>query len=303
MRSTAAVLLAILSLAACSEETAGSQPGRSRPVVYTTLYPVHYFAQRIAGERVEARCAIPASADPLHWLPDRATIEAMQAADMLVLSGAGAEPWMFSVSLPQARVVEAAKELHDHFLEIENAVTHSHGTGGTHTHHGVDPHLWMDPLLAKAQARAIAAGLILLVPAAKAELEGNLRALERDLDGLHERFAALGPQPEREVLVAAHAAYDYLAKRYGWRMLNLDLDPGAALGEADLAAVRARLHNVRARVILWGEPPIPQLAAQIEALGLRGIVCEPCERLPAAGAPDYAAAMRANIERLAAVWR
>ena len=38
-------------------ETQTSRPARGKPVVYSTLYPLHYFVVRIAGDLVDAELA------------------------------------------------------------------------------------------------------------------------------------------------------------------------------------------------------------------------------------------------------
>lgn len=294
--------LLLILLAACAPEAAptSGDAARSRPVVLTTLYPVHYFAQRLAGSALDVRCVVPATADPLHWRPDRATLATMQDADLLVLSGAGAEPWLAQVSLPDSRVLEAAAPLAEHWLRFATT-THSHGAGATHTHAGIDPHLWMDPVLAGRMVVTIMVRLRGLVD--DATIAERERALQADLSALDARCRALGPQPDGEVILASHPAWDYPARRYGWRLRNLDLDPATPLTEAALAALRTQLADTPARLVLWETPPTAAVAAQTAQLGLRDVVFAPCETLPDTGAPDYLAAMNASLDRLAEVWR
>ena len=198
-------------------------PARDKPLVCTTLYPVQYFAERIAGDLAEVECVVDPGADPLHWRPDRAMIQLLQGADLVLLNGAGAEPWLFQVSLPMTRVVETAGPLSEQLIQIEDAVTHSHGPGDTHTHEGTDPHTWTDPKAAKVQAEQVLAGLLTVLPDQAEKLKIRHDELAAELGALHDSFAALGNVPEGETLVASHPAYNYLARTHGWPIVNFDL--------------------------------------------------------------------------------
>lgn len=298
------VLLAAAALCASCSEEAGAEPrtARATPLVCTTFYPVHYFAERIAGDLAEVHCLVPGDEDPLHWRPDDASIQRMQEADLVLLNGADAEKWVFSLSLPTSRTIHTADVFKEDFVLTEG-VTHSHGAGDAHTHHGVNPHTWMDPGNAALQAERVRAGLERALPDHREQLIANHRVLTSDLDALLERFTTLGPQPDGEVLVASQPAYDYLARRLGWRVVNVDLDPTAAPDAKDVAAVRERLGGASTRLVLWEREPVASWSKALAELGLRGVVVTPCESQPGAGEPDYLAAMQANANRLQSVWR
>ena len=88
-------------LGGCNGEDKPDSPDRrAKIVVYTTFYPMTYFAQRIGGEHVEVVCPLPQDADPISWMPGANTIQAYQKADLIVINGAQFEKWLDKVSLP-----------------------------------------------------------------------------------------------------------------------------------------------------------------------------------------------------------
>ena len=280
------------------------QSQRTRPLVCTTLYPIHFMAERIAGElrdRIDLECVIPAGVDPLHWRPDDAAIQRMQSADLLLLNGADAERWAFTLSLPSSRTLRTAKAFKKTFL-VSEGVTHSHGSGETHTHHGIDPFTWMDPRNASVQAEEIATGLQRLLPDHEEQLRQNYLALSRQLEALGKELDALGARPDGGAIVGAQPVYGYLARRLGWQMVDLDLNAAVAPIDLDLEQARAQLGGVTARILLWDREPVAEWRRALEQLGARGVVFEPCTAQPAAGGPDYLAAMRANVARLRDAW-
>lgn len=269
----------------------------AKPQVYTTFAPTTYFVRRIAGEQVDVVCPLPADGDPIFWMPSGETIAAYQKADLIVVNGAGFERWVEKVSLPTSRIVDTAAPLADQWLKYEGAVTHSHGTAERHSHEGVDGHTWLDPNHAKVQAAEIRDALIGLLPQAAEEFRANYAALAADLDeldrSLREVSQTLGDTP----LLASHPAYNYLARRYGWNLTNLSLDPAVMPDAAALDEIRQALAAAPSRVLLWESPPTDEMVARFrEDLGLTSVVFSPCEVLEEG--QDYITAMRENVARL-----
>lgn len=61
--------------------------------VHVVNYPLYYFAERIGGVRVHVEFPAPADIDPAFWSPDADTVAGFQAADLILLNGAGYAKW------------------------------------------------------------------------------------------------------------------------------------------------------------------------------------------------------------------
>jgi len=295
----------LVLLPACGKQEAESTTAagaRARPVVYTTFYPTAYFARRIGGDHVEVECPVPEGEYPTFWLPSPEVIAAYQAADLVILNGATYEKWAKAVSLPLAKVVETAKPFDAELLRFKNAIVHSHGPHGKHSHTGVDGHTWMDPIQAKMQAGEIRKALGRLLPEADADFQKGYEALAADLDGLDAGLRALGKPAQGLALFASHPAYNYLARRYGWTVVNFGLDPAGKLTQEQFAKIKAKLAVQPAQAMLWEADPLPETAARLhKELGLTSITFSPCELLSAKEREeglDYLAVMQANVKRL-----
>ena len=62
---------------------------QERISVVSVNYPLHYFATRIGGDLVDASFPVPADIDPAFWKPSGDDVAQIQAADLIVLNGAG----------------------------------------------------------------------------------------------------------------------------------------------------------------------------------------------------------------------
>jgi len=280
------------------------------PEVVTTFYPTRYFAQRISGGLVRVDCAVPPDADPIFWQPDRAGIERMQRAGLIVVNGAGYEQWLATAALPLSRLCDTAANFEGEFISYE-AVHHSHGAGGEHSHEGVDGHTWMDPVNAARQAEAISIAMARRWPQHEKAFRDNHLSLGADLAALAARFEALRIGTDAARIVATHPAFNYPAKRYGWPLKNVDLPPHEPPTPAAVESLRARIASYGPAnvVLLFESEPIPEVRASVLGAGAgpRGgvqvVVFEPAEVIsPAreAAGENYLTIMHANIDRLAA---
>lgn len=299
VRSLFLVLAGPLALASCRAEK--PEPSAKERAVLASFYPLAWFAQRIAGEAVDVGCPVPPEADPAVWRPSRDDVLALQGATLVLVNGASFERWLDEVSLPEGRVVDTSRGFADRFLK-HRAVTHSHGPGGEHTHEGIDGHTWLDPHNAKLQAQAVHDALARAFPEHAATCAKGLAALHADLDGLDAALQALGPRLAGTKLVASHPAWGYLAARYGWTLVGVDLDPARAPTADEQDRLRGARGDAQA-IVLWESEPDPRARDAVAALGIANVVFSPCETLaPAAVAAgeDYLTVMRANVARLEA---
>ena len=225
----------------------------------------------------------------------------LQAADLVVLNGADAERWVTKASLPAARVVDTCRELAAELIVTLKDVSHRHGPGGAHAHDGFDPHTWLDPVLATRQAKEVLRGLLRFLPRHEGALQARFDALAFELDAVDRSLRGLGTQPGDEVLFASHPAYDYLARRYGWRVVSFDLDPGEAPSEETLGRVAAQRGKTPGRFLMWESQPVAEAEVAFERLGLTSIVVSPAETLDAAprqAGVDFLSVMKANVDAL-----
>src|SRR5262249_29408250 len=139
----------------------------------TSNTPLACFATRIGGGQGTVTMPAPKDQDPAFWSPPIEDVLKMQKAGLLVLNGAGHEPWRARTTLPEAKVIETADRFKNKWIEVKDAVTHSHGTTGAHTHKGTSFTTYIDPMLAIEQAQAILDALKKARPAQTKAFEAN----------------------------------------------------------------------------------------------------------------------------------
>lgn len=254
----------------------------------------------VGGERVAVTSLVGPDADAHVFAPTPQDAVRIARARLVVVNGLGFEGW-------QQRLVQAAR-YQGEVLVASTGVKprgHAHEGGDDHEHGHLDPHAWQDPQNVMLYVANIAAALARVDPKGAAIYRANAagyQLLLRELDAwAGARFAAVPVNQRRAV--TAHAAFDYLAARYGLRLsalqaLSTDSEPGArAMGElvrrmrADgtTAVFAENLHNARLLRQLAGEAGVT-VGGKLYADALSS---------PRGPAPTYLALMRYNVEQLA----
>lgn len=291
------VALLLLIMVGCSKDTSTPDSGEIERVIYTTFHPTHTLTERLVGDLIPVECPLPEGTDAKNWHPPRDVVAKYQSAALIVVNGADFDHWVSHASLPGSRVVDTCRSFEDEFIYYET-VTHSHGEGGEHSHQGIDGHTWLDPLNAKRQAGAISEALERAFPEHAADFKANAIELAGELDALDDRFRSITPRLQSVTLLASHAAYDYVARRYEWGLTNLDLDPEAELDDDAIPAGEGK------RLMLWESPPLDATIARLrDEHGIDSVVFSPAENIPAderAAGADLISIMNDNLDRLEA---
>lgn len=270
--------------------------------ILTTTYPLAYFAERIAGGLVRVACVVPAGEDPAAWTPPRDALKRLQDGELIITNGATFEEWVPTASLPAARTIDTARVFKSEFITLK-AVTHSHGPQGAHTHAGTDGHTWLDPVNAVRQAEAILRAMQKRWPQHEKAFGDNFAALAADIKSTC--TLAVDAAALRSVtILASHPAYNYLARRLGFPVANIDLPPDAEPTSEQWAALKAALppasstSAARPAIVLFESEPLPSTATFLRTQwGVQPVVFSPAETR-ADGDPDYLATMHDNFRRL-----
>jgi zinc transport system substrate-binding protein len=223
-------LLIALLLTGCSEDTREETNNPDVLQVYTTVYPLQYFAEQIGGEHVEVTSIYPPGADEHTFEPSQKDMMEIADADVFFYVGLGLEGFVEKVkgTLQNENVVlhSAGDQIHldDEVHEAEHGEDeehHDHSDEDGHDHGGVDPHVWIDPIYAKALAESIKNQLSEQLPVHSETFEQNYEKLATDLDQLDSEFTALVETAKHKEIIVAHSAYGYWEKRYGIKQMSI----------------------------------------------------------------------------------
>ena len=295
-RLVSIVLLAALLpgvLGACGVGGAG---GSRKPTVVTSFYPLFFFTGAIAGDRMAVRNLVPAGAEPHDWEPSPKDTAAIKDAKVFVYNGAGFEAWV-------PNVLDAAKSRDRVDVEATRGLQLVPPPPGEEAaEFPNDPHTWLDPVLAGEMAARIKDALVGADPEGRAVYERNLAALQGRLQELHRRFEAGLGGCARDEIITSHAAFGYLARRYGLEQIAVEgLSPDAEPTPARVAAIADTARARGATHIFFETLVSPRIAETIaREIGAQTLVLDPLEGLDegAGENEDYFTVMAANLANL-----
>ena len=287
-------------LAGCSE--AGDEPPWVNPG--SDVLPLHvgainaplaYFAERLGGEKVLVTQLAPAGEDPAEWIPGPEDVLEMQGMDLILLNGAGYEPWLDQVSLAADKLVDTSGGLQEELIFTES-VTHQHGPQGAHSHGASAFTTWLDPLLAIGQARAISTAIGAVISESGVKNAQRLAALEADLMQLHEDWELAVEPLQGEVVMFSHPVYQYFERRYAVNGESVHWEPDEAPDASQWVAFEELLNERPTTVMIWERQPLATSVMKFSALGIRLAVIDPAGNTGSNA--DYLSIQRANVESL-----
>ena len=214
------ILLAAIGLAiiatSCTENyasTDGDLDGSATVRVVASMYPLGYFTSQIGGDRVQVDEVVPSGGDAHDFEPTPGDLRKIAGADMIVYNGLGFESWIDAVldagDAPDIAVQASSSSVARHF-ESNDIAKDSHDD-----HEDIDPHIWLDPVLAITQARAITEGLVKADPDGSAVYLANSDDLVDRLTGLDGLFTSRLGSCSRDTFITSHDSFNYMAARYG----------------------------------------------------------------------------------------
>jgi zinc transport system substrate-binding protein len=260
-------VVVVVGLSGCG--SGGSGGGTS---VVAAFYPLAYAAEKTGGNGYRIENLTPAGAEPHDLELSPREVGAIESAAVVLYLSHGFQPAVSkAVERARGKRVDALAG-----LPLRND----------------DPHVWLDPVMFERVVRKI--GIALQRPAGPAVAE--LKQLDRAYrKGLH--------NCARREIVTSHAAFGYLAARYGLRQVAITgTAPESEPSPQQLTHVVDVVRRTQATTV-FSEPLVsPRLAETVaREVGARKATLDPIEALTAdeeKRGDDYVTLMQRNLTAL-----
>ena len=289
--------IAILALftAACGEKTSTSEQSSNVTdtlSVYTTVYPLSYFTERIGGDFVEVSSIYPPGANEHTFEPTQKDMMKLADADLFFYIGLGLEGFVENakktlanedvtmiatanqVSDEQLAIStghthdetaeadhdhdhEATEETHDHEVESHNHEDHDHGD--------VDPHVWLSPVISQDLALSIKNALVEKMPEQETTFTANYETLVNELQNLDEQFKTMAEEASEKTFFVSHAAFGYIAGEYGLTQIPIaGLNSQTEPSQKELTTIVDKAKELGIEYILFEQNVSSKLAEVIQ---------------------------------------
>ncbi|MEV6613923.1 metal ABC transporter substrate-binding protein [Streptomyces sp. NPDC051051] len=309
MALAAVTALGLGTLSACSTDSAAAG-GTGKFDVVASFYPMAFLAERIGGDHVNVTSLTEPGQEP-HDLEisarQRTQLEKSDAALFLkglqpsvdeAVTQSGIRTKIDATTL--TTLEEHGSEVGGHAAEHED----EHAAEDEHEHEetgGKDPHIWLDPVKYAEVAEGVGKAFEKADPDHAADYRKNTADLVTELGALDTEFKNGLAATKTKVFITTHAAFGYLAERYGLTEEAISgLDP-----ESEPSAARVKELEKMAKAdgvtTVFYETLVSDKTARTVArdANLETDVLDPVEGITdKSRGTDYFAVQRANLKAL-----
>ena len=227
--------------------TSGCAAPRERAQIVATTLPVYEFTTLLCqGTPLGVTWLVTENVSCLHdYSLQVDQMRAVEAAELVVLSGAGLEDFLTDV-IGDKSCIDSSKGI----TLLAGGHDHDHGHEHEHSHdHEADAHIWLSPANAAIMAENICAGLTARYPQYADIFAANLEALrQRIMQVQADGEAQLADLSCRE-LITFHDGFSYFAEAFSLTVLEaVEEESGSEASAAELKHLitLAREHNLPA---------------------------------------------------------
>lgn len=322
------LLLLLLSAAGCSQPTlTPTSEGQNPPPqtkqlkVVATFLPVYWFTKAVTGDKAQVEILVPPGAEVHEYQATPAAVGAIASAGVLVKNGLGLEEFLQATvknaGNSQLKEIDASKGIQaiEEISPVEKPVGNAGEKQGKdehsdedhdhkhHEHKAGNPHVWLDPVLAKQQVENIRDGLIAADPKNQATYKANAAAYIQQLEQLDSQFKQRLQKYPNCTFITFHDAFPYLAKRYNLKQVAVVKIPETSLSPQDVKKTVDTVKQYQVKALL-GEPVTDNKLLQTLSQDLK-LTLYPLNSLES-GPLDpqhYFTAMQANLQTLESACR
>lgn len=209
---------------------------------FVSILPQQYFVQRIGGDRVNVNVMVKPGQSPETFEPSPKLMSLYSKADVY-----------FTIEMPFEQVwIDRVASLNQR-VSVVNTQPHSDSQSPLlphqHSRNKFDPHTWLSPVLAIAQAKVIVHELSRLSPEDKELFFSNYKELERELNVLDDELSRLFDARNGLNFVTFHPAFSYFAQQYSLTQLAIEVE-GKEPSAKQIAQIVNRIQDKNVAYIL-----------------------------------------------------
>ena len=275
MKKTVTLLvtgLLIILTAACGNKDTITQDhlDQDKITVYTTVYPLTYFTQRIAGDLVQVKSIYPAGSNEHTFDPTQQDMMALADADLFFYIGLGLEGFVDNakktLAHEQVKMIATSTSVAEEELLQEVSNGQESSDEDAHHHDAIDPHLWISPTISIKLAKSIKESLIERDPSNEATYTKNFESLQADLEELDAKFQEMANGSTNKTFFVSHAAFGYLAGAYGLHQVAIaGLNSQDEPSQKELTKIVEQAKAKQINTILFEQNVSSNLAKVIQA--------------------------------------
>jgi zinc transport system substrate-binding protein len=252
--------------------------------IVTSITPLYNITKAITGEAADVSVIVPPGMSPHMFSPKPSQLVDMAKADIFIRVGAGLEYWA-------DKIISSSGNKKLKIITITGGLKLE---GGDSDAPSGNPHVWLDPMLAKAFSADIEKVLAAVDPLNKEVYKKNYEKFAAGLDGLDRAIAAEIVKFRIKELVSFHPSWFYFEKRYGLKEIaSIEAIPGREPSAREIQGIIGLVKKYGIKAV-FAENTLPRKAADVIAAeaGVKVMVLSP----EGGAGDDYITFMKKNFQ-------
>ena len=167
--------------------------------VMTSFYPLYEFTKQVGQDKVRVSLLVPPGIEPHDWEPTINELQKMYEANLIVINGIGFESWVDDIDTINSGVMIVDTSAGVSLINID--------------HSSVDPHIWLNPVMAKTQVTNIVNALVKIDPTNEKFYRDNAKSYQAKLDSLDTKIKNELSACKKD-FITFHNAFSYFSIQY-----------------------------------------------------------------------------------------
>jgi zinc transport system substrate-binding protein len=207
------------------------------PQITVSILPQKYFVEKIVKDKFEVNVMVQPGASPHTYEPKTSQMKALAASKVYFSTGVSFENVWLDKFKKNAKdtlfvdlsdgVEKLAMGKHEHHEEDAKEAEHDDHSGhkehDDHDEEGLDPHIWLDPVLVKIQAKNIYDTMIKIDVQNADFYKVNYEQFLKELDELDANLKTILTPYKDKAFMVFHPSWGYFAKRYDLEQIPIEL--------------------------------------------------------------------------------
>lgn len=245
----------------------------SKAELTVSILPQKYFVEKIVKDKFDINVMVKPGASPHTYEPKSSQMKSLANSKIYFYTGVSFESaWLdkFKLSAKNTIFVDTAhgidklameahshdEEAHDEHKDEQDA----HKDETKHEHEGLDPHIWLDPILVKIQAKNIYDAIIKIDSQNSEFYKTNYEEFLKELDLIHNEIETILKPYENRAFMVFHPSWGYFAKRYNLEQISVEVEGKEPKPNELVELIKdAKIHDIK---IVFVSPQFSQKTAK-----------------------------------------
>ena len=167
--------------------------------VMTSFYPLYEFTKQVGQDKVRVSLLVPPGIEPHDWEPTINELQKMYEANLIVINGIGFESWVDDIDTINSGIVIVDTSAGISLINNDYS--------------SVDPHIWLNPVMAKTQVTNIVNALVKIDPTNEKFYRDNAKSYQAKLDSLDTKIKNELSACKKD-FITFHNAFSYFSIQY-----------------------------------------------------------------------------------------